>query len=136
MVERVLDRVLDDFLRRGGGEAVLGLALKLRLADEHRKHAAGAHHYVFAGDGRGALVEAGALGVILEAAQQCGAQSRFMGAAIRRRDGVAVGLCRKPSASAVQATAHSTAPWAPVLPDEPVKMSGCTSVASARFAAR
>ena len=52
MVERVLDRVLDDALRLGGGEAVLGLALEFRLADEHRQHAAGADHHVFAGDRR------------------------------------------------------------------------------------
>ena len=69
MVERVLDRLLDDPLRLGGGEAVLGLALEFRLADEHREHGAGADHDVVGGDGGGALALADALGVILEAAQ-------------------------------------------------------------------
>ena len=46
MVERVLDRLLDDALRFGGGEAILGLALEFRLADEHREHGAGADHDV------------------------------------------------------------------------------------------
>ena len=92
MVERVLDRLLDDFLRRRGGQAVLGLALEFRLADEHREHAAGAGHHVVAGHVLGALFLAGAGGVILQAAQQRGAQAGFVGAAVRRRDGVAVGL--------------------------------------------
>ena len=38
MVERVLDRLLDDALGLGGGEAVLGLALEFRLAHEYREH--------------------------------------------------------------------------------------------------
>ena len=92
MVERVLDRLLDDALRFRGGEPVLGLALEFRLADEHRQHAAGAGHHVVAGDGRRALVLADALGVILEAAQQRRAQAGFVRAAVRRRDGVAVGV--------------------------------------------
>ena len=65
MVERVLDRVLDDLLRRRGGQPILGLALEFRLADEDREHAAGTDHHVFAGHGRGALVQAATLGVIL-----------------------------------------------------------------------
>ena len=36
-------------VRLVGGEAVLGLALEFRLADEHREHAAGARHHVVAG---------------------------------------------------------------------------------------
>ena len=65
MVERVLDRLLDDALRFGGGEAVLGLALEFRLAHEHPEHHGGAHHDVFGGDAGGALALADALGVIL-----------------------------------------------------------------------
>ena len=80
------------FCASGGGEAVLGLALEFRLADEHREHAAGAGHHVFGGDGRGALFLADARGVILQAAQQRGAQARFMGAAVGGGDGVAVGI--------------------------------------------
>ena len=48
MVERVLDRLLDDALRLGGGEAILGLALEFRLADEDGKHGAGADHDIVA----------------------------------------------------------------------------------------
>ncbi len=72
MIERVLDRLLDDALRLGGGQPVLGLALELGLADEHRQHGGGAHHHVLAGDRRRALALADALGVVLEAAQQRG----------------------------------------------------------------
>ena len=82
----------DDALRFGGGEPVLGLALKFRLADEHRKHGAGAGHDVVGSNGGGALALADTLGVILQAACQRGAQAGFMGAAVRRRDGVAIGI--------------------------------------------
>ena len=91
MVERVLDRLLDDALRFGGGEAVLGLALEFRLAHEHRQHHGGADHHVFGHDRGGALALADALGVILQAAQQRAAHAGFMGAAVGRRHGVAVG---------------------------------------------
>ena len=70
MVERVLDRLLDNALRFGGREAVLGLALELGLAHEHRQHHGGARHDVLGGDGGRALALADALGVILQAAQQ------------------------------------------------------------------
>ncbi len=92
MVERILDGVFDDLLRRRGGEPVLGLPLEFRLANEHRKHAAGAGHHVFAGHVLGAFFLAGARGVIFQAAQQRGAQAGLVRAAVRRRDGVAVGL--------------------------------------------
>ena len=91
VVERILDGLLDDALRFGGGEAILGLALEFRLAHEHREHHGGAHHDVFGGDGGGALALADALGVILQAAQQRAAHARFMRAAVLRRHGVAVG---------------------------------------------
>ena len=70
VVEMIAHRVLDDAHGFDGGQLVLGLALELRLADEHRQHAAGADHDVVAGDGRGALALADALGVVLEAAHQ------------------------------------------------------------------
>ena len=70
MVERVLDRLLDDALRLGGGEAVLGLALEFRFADEDREHGRGADHHVLAGDRGRALALADAFGVVLEATQQ------------------------------------------------------------------
>ena len=43
----ILDRLFDDALGFGGGEAILGLALEFRLAHEHGEHAGGAHHDVF-----------------------------------------------------------------------------------------
>ena len=54
--------------------------------------AAQPRHHVVGGERRGALRLADALGVVLEAAQQRGAQARFVSAAVRRRDGVAVGM--------------------------------------------
>ena len=91
VVERVLDRLLDDALGFRGGEAVLGLALEFRLAHEHREHHGGADHDVFRDDGGGALALADALGVILQAAQHRAAHAGFMGAAVLRRHRVAIG---------------------------------------------
>ena len=91
MVERILDGLFDDPRGLGGGETVLGLALEFRLAHEHREHHRGADHHVLRRDGGGALALADALGVILQAAQQCAAHAGFMGAAIGRGYGVAVG---------------------------------------------
>ena len=65
VVERILDRLLDDALSLRGGEPVLGLALEFRLADEDREHGAGAGHDVVGGHRRGALALADALGVVL-----------------------------------------------------------------------
>ena len=48
MVEGVLDGVFHDAARFRAGEAILGLPLKFRLADEHRDHAGGACHDVVA----------------------------------------------------------------------------------------
>ena len=91
MVERVLDGLLDDALCFGGGEAVLGLALEFRLAHEHREHDGSSHHHVFRGDGGGALALADALGVVFQAAQHRAAHAGFMGAAVGRLNGVAIG---------------------------------------------
>ena len=90
MVERILDRLLDDAARLDGDELVLGLAGELRLADEHREHAGAAGHQIVGGDLRRALV-ADALGMLLQAAQQRDAQALLVGAAVLGRDGVAVG---------------------------------------------
>ena len=91
MVERILDRLLDDLLGFRGGKAVLGLALEFRLAHEHREHDGSSHHDVFRGDGRGALALADALGVVFEAAQHRAAHAGLVRAAVGRRHGVAVG---------------------------------------------
>jgi hypothetical protein len=68
----------------------------------------------------------------LSARSQRGAQARFMGAAIGGREGRQEAV----AASAIQATAHSTAPLAPGRPDFPVKIPRCTSVCPATAAAR
>ena len=109
VVERVAHGALDDargFLR---GEAILGLALEFRLADEHRQHGGGRAHHVVGGDlSRAAVI--GQLAIGAQALGQRRAQAVLVRAAVGRRDGVAVGA-RKPSSSAIQATAHSTEPW-------------------------
>src|SRR5205085_11495072 len=48
MVERILDRLLDQTLRFGSGEPVFGLALEFRLADENGEQRAGADHDIIA----------------------------------------------------------------------------------------
>ena len=130
VVERVLDGLLDDALRFGGGEAVLGLALEFRLAHEHREHHRGAHHDVFGGDrwrracpGRRARRDPSG-----RAAARCACP---------------IHGCRRPASARCcnrtresrrrrrsRPTAHSQAPWAPLRPDLPEKMSGCTSVSA------
>src|SRR6185312_3290955 len=91
VVEGVLDRLLDDALSLGSGQAVLGLALEFRLAHEHREHHGGSRHCVFRGDAGGALALADALGVILQPAQQRAADTGFMRATVLGRNGVAIG---------------------------------------------
>ncbi len=129
MVEWILDRLFDDALGFGGGEAILGLALEFRLAHKYREHHCSTHHDVFRRDRGAALALSDALGVILQAAQQCTAHARFVRAAIRRRHRVAVGgekavsirrPCHRPFAAAM----------APLRPDLPEKISGCTSVSA------
>src|SRR5262249_60581665 len=90
-VERVPDRVLDDARGLAGWEPIFGLALEFWLTDEHRDHAGGAVHHVIAGHHGRALALAHALGMVLDALQKRGAQARFVRAAVRRRDGVAIG---------------------------------------------
>ena len=91
MVERILDRLFDDLLGFRGREPVLGLALEFRLAHEHREHDRRADHDVFRRDGRGALALADALGMVFQAAQHRAAHAGFVGAAVGRRHGVAIG---------------------------------------------
>ena len=112
MVELIPHRLFDNFLGVGGGELVLGLALEFRLADEHRQHGAGAVHHVFGGDRCGALALAGAFGVILQ--PRVSAVSRIRPWVPPSGVGMVLQYeLRKPSASAVQATAHCAPPCAP-----------------------
>jgi hypothetical protein len=90
MVERVLDGLLDDALRFHSSEAILGLALKLRLANEHREHDGCPVHHIFRRDRFSALALSGAFAVIFQAAGQGSLQAGDMGAAVRGRDRVAV----------------------------------------------
>ena len=73
MIEGVLHRLLDDALGFGARQPVLGLALELRLADEHGEHRGGAEHHVVAGHRGGLLALAHALGMVLQAAGEGGA---------------------------------------------------------------
>ena len=81
---------LDDARRFLRGEAVLGLALEFRLADEHRQHGGGRAHHVVGGDLRRPAV-VGQLAVGAQALRQRRAQAGLVRAAVGRRDGVAVG---------------------------------------------
>ena len=52
VIEMIAHHVLDQALRVGRGELVLGLALEFRLADEDRQHGAGRRHHIVGGDQR------------------------------------------------------------------------------------
>ena len=89
MVEMVAHRGLDEARRLEAGEAVLGLALEMRVADEDAEHQLDAVEDVVGGDVLGALV-ADQLAERADALGQRGAKARFVGAAVGGRDGVAV----------------------------------------------
>ena len=89
MVEMVAHRGLDEARRLEAGQAVLGLALEMRVADEDAEHQLDAVEDVVGGDVLGLLV-ADQLAERADALGQRGAQARFVGAAVGRRDGVAV----------------------------------------------
>ena len=90
MVEGVAHRALDDAGRLLRREPVLGLALELRLADEHGEHGGGRAQDVVGGDLGGAAV-VGELAVGAQALRQRLAQAGLVRAAVGRGDGVAVG---------------------------------------------
>ena len=92
MVERVAHDAVDEARRLARHQAALVLALEFRLADEHGDQRRAAAHHVVGGDAGDALGLADALGVVLERAQQRDAQARLVGAAVRRRDRVAIGM--------------------------------------------
>ena len=91
VVERVLTAASTMRCASPVDEAILGLALEFRLADEDGEHRARACHHVVARDGRRALALAHALGMVLQAAQERAAEARLVRAAIAGRDRVAVG---------------------------------------------
>src|SRR5436853_376162 len=79
----------DEARRLEAGQAVLGLALEMRVADEDRKHQLDAVEHVVGGDVLGLLV-ADQLAERADALGQGGAEAGFVGAAVGGRDGVAV----------------------------------------------
>ena len=89
MVEVIAHRVFDQTRCLGRGQAVLGLALELRIADEDRKHGLAAREHVFRRDVLGLLL-ADQFGEGADALGERGAQASLVRAAIRGRDGVAV----------------------------------------------
>ena len=89
MVEMVAHRGLDEARRLEAGQAVLGLALEMRVADEHAEHQLDAVEDVVGGDVLGLLL-ADQLAERADALGQRGAQARFVGAAVGGRDGVAI----------------------------------------------
>ena len=90
MVEGIADRAFDDTRCLGARELVLGLALELRLADEHRQHGGARDGDVVGGDD-GATLVADALGMIAQGAQEGEAQPLLMRPAIGGWNGVAIG---------------------------------------------
>src|SRR5271169_39961 len=89
VIEMILDRVLDQPHRLGRGEPLLGLPLELRISDEQRqKHRRPAGH-VFPRR-LGAATMADELAIAFDPAQQCAAQTGFVGPAFGSRNGVAV----------------------------------------------
>ena len=90
MVERVAQHALDDAGGLRARQPVLGLALELGLADEHRQHGGGGAEHVVGRHLRHALV-AGQFAIAAQALGQRGAKARLVRAAVGRRHGVAIG---------------------------------------------
>ena len=90
VLEIVADDGLDQLVGLDADQLLLGLALELRLLDEHRDQRRRALDHVVGGDDR-ALAVAGQLGIALQAAHQGAAEARLVRAALGRRHGVAVG---------------------------------------------
>ena len=91
MVEMILGGGLDQAAGRRGHQLFLGLALKLRVAQEHRQHAAGAPRHILGGE-LGAALVADQLAVGFQRLDQGAAETALVAAAERRRHGVAVGI--------------------------------------------
>src|SRR5262245_6858467 len=89
MVEGVTQAVLDDAARDWARQPILGLALELRLPDEQRKHGGGGAEDIFRGDLARAFV-AGKLPIGAQAPDEPSAQACLVGAAVWRRDRVAI----------------------------------------------
>ena len=91
MVEGIAHRALDDAGGLLGGEPVLGLALERRPADEHREHRRRGSQNVVGRD-LGSAPVADALAEVAQALGEGRAQAVLVRAALRRGNGVAVGI--------------------------------------------
>src|SRR5688572_11688450 len=89
VIEMILDGGLDQTGRFGACQLFLGLALELRIADEQRQDHHGAADQVFRRDLPG-LAVADQLAIGAQRAAETGAQSLLVGAALGRRDRIAV----------------------------------------------
>src|SRR6478672_8260990 len=89
MIEVVADGRLDEARRLKAGEAVLGLALEVGIADEDAEHQLDAVEDVVGGDVLRLLV-ADELAESANAFGESGAEAGLVRAAVRRRNGVAV----------------------------------------------
>ena len=92
MVEAVADRALDDAGGFRGHQAALVLALEFRLANEDGDQRRARDHDVVRRQYGGAFGLADAFGMVLQSAQDRCAQSSLVGASVRGRDGVAIGM--------------------------------------------
>jgi hypothetical protein len=104
MVKGVADRALDQSTGVGGLQATLVLTLEFGVADKDRDQRGAAGHDVVGRQGGRTLVLADSVRMILETAQQGGAETRFMRAPVGRRDRVAIRMdepvgAREPSDS-------------------------------------
>src|SRR5206468_11686031 len=89
MVEMVADGGLDEARGLEAGQAVLGLALEMRVADEDAEHQLDAAHHVIGGDVFRLLV-ADEVAECADTLGERGAEASLVGAAVWRGDGVAV----------------------------------------------
>src|SRR5215472_14933262 len=91
MIEMILDGALDEPRRLGRGEPLLGLALKLGVADEERQQQRGTRSDVLAGRlGNTAVTDQ--LAIAFDPTQQRAAQPGIVGPALGGWDGVAIGM--------------------------------------------
>ena len=136
VIEGVANHGLDEPRGFRGLQAPLVLALELRLADKDRNERGAARHHVVGRQRARALGLADALGVILQAAQQGAAQTRFVRAAVGGRDRVAIGMDEAVLDRRARRRAHSTEPCLPSFSTLPAKTWSTTSSWPSMSAAR
>src|SRR5215469_655818 len=90
MIEMIAHHALDQTLGVGAGKPVFGLALEFGFANENRQYRASARHNVVGGN-EASLTVAGAFTMGAQRLSKRITQALFMGAALGRGDGVAIG---------------------------------------------